>query len=123
MFLIGFVAMAVFGLFFMDQWMHQSDGGCIASTMNGSAGPVCPMNGIELFIHHFTAYQTFFTVLVPLFVFFIVALVVLLISERSTVPGPFPLADFWAWPNAGRGDQYRSKFIAWLAIFEHSPAF
>ena len=116
--------MAVFGLFFMDQWMQQSDGGCIASTMQGAG---CPMNGFGLLVHHMAAYKTFFTVLVPgiVAVFLLVFLSVFIFRlalKKELDLHPDPLFRFWQRWKDGRDKHHQQKLIHWLAIFEHSPA-
>lgn len=129
--ILGFIGIAVFGVFAMDFVMdggeHGHDG-CIAATVQGGN---CPgwQNGIALLIFHLDAFRGFSTAVfsdyftsayVSLFVWLSIAVFGFFATARQMAPelttncrriSPAELSSF----------QTRQKFMYWLALHENSP--
>lgn len=131
--ILGFVGIAVFGVFAMDFAMNDGGyghDGCIAATAQGGN---CPgwQSGIALLIFHLDAFRGFSTAVfsdyfasayVSLFAWLSIAVFGFFATARQMAPelttnyrhsGFVELSSF----------QTRQEFINWLALHENSPQF
>jgi len=125
--LVGFVGMAVFGLFVMDFSMRYDGSGCVASRLNGNDN-VCPMNLFQMAFHHVSAFQVFslstavFSIaIILLFLLTFFASFLFFIKILSFHP-PQSLRR-WRKRQIAPSLFQKHRMTRWLALFEHSPSF
>lgn len=116
---IAFLSVAVFGYFIMSHGGEH--GGCIASDITGD---MCPVNFLDLVLHHITALQIFATALtVPFFAGLLASVLLLVFAYILFINEPnfgFGFAVFdERWKNKPLLNFYSTD---WLSHLEHSPS-
>ena len=125
--IMSFVGIGVFGSALFDHaMMDGSNGGCVASAIDGTA---CPTSIMDMTLHHVSALQTLTTTVVPpisswlllLASLLLAAISILLFYKDSLLPNlellPQRLRDLTL-------DSLNSqqKITSWLSLFELSPS-
>lgn len=123
--LTSFLSMAFFSFVFMlHEPGERMSGDCPFSPMETS---LCPQDVLAVVLHHFSAYQTFFSV--PVFSsvtvlitsLLLVAFAFFLLSANSLLFEPTQTINYSY--NTPLTTPYDRKIIRWLSLFENSPSF
>lgn len=124
--IISLVSLSVFGFVIFSHKMIDEKSGCLAST---SDGVPCPVNTIDLILHHVLFLKTFSQALISPLLVLIISLVLLFMLAAifwgSRQELPYSKFKFLLAKSPGLiVDRYsnQKKFIRWLALLEQSPA-
>lgn len=124
--IISLGGIAILGVAMFDHDMNSSNGGCVASTIDGTA---CPTSITGMALHHVSALQTFTKAIVPSASNWLLLLASLLFLSASVFlfhkNSPHPKLGFL--PQCLRELSLNSsysqrKIVSWLSLFELSPA-
>ena len=133
LFLILFLAIAVFGFVGMNHTTAMNDGkeapGCAIPLFSSL---VCVNGVIGMAIHHISAYQSFSqfqinyfgsSILLLLLSIFMAGMFLLWHKSSNFLPKYLSSFAFWHFRSPAVRHNASFKFLNWLSLFENSPSF